>query len=215
MTNNISKAQTARLLASFIQYADEQGSIEQKNKAFLQEINSLFPNGNVLESHLYELNEEGIINYEEIGEDGFAPIIIAGCTKKTKIHLAVLLKEIDDDLNNLKHRISEILTFDPERLKSEISGAEAQLKAARKSVEENEILKPLLRQITDIEKHLHSISAVTDKYEDVYKNIIRPIQLESESGIRATVRWAIISIIASTVVSLVLGNWKDLVELFK
>lgn len=56
---------------------------------------------------------------------------------------------------------------------------------------------------------------MAEKYEDVYKNIIRPVQLEGESGVKATVRWAIISIVASTAISVALGNWKEFIELFK
>lgn len=98
---------------------------------------------------------------------------------------------------------------------SRIFEAENQLKSARKSAEENELLKQLLRQITEIERNFRGVSAVADKYEDVYKNIIRPVQLEGQSGVKATVRWAIISIVASTAISVVLGSWKELVELFK
>lgn len=140
---------------------------------------------------------------------------MVGCTKQTADHLAGLLKEIEDDLESLRRRINEILTFDPDRLKSEIHGAEEKLGAARKSAEENELLRPLLRQIGEIEKYLNGVSAVADKYEDVYKNIIRPVQLEGRSGVEATVRWAVISIVASTAISVVLGNWKEIIQLFK
>jgi len=215
MTNEIDKTTTARLLACFIRHADEKGSIDQKNKKIFEELGLLFPNGNVLDQHLYELNEAGFIYYEEVGEDGFAPYIGAGCTKQTATRLAALLEEIETELVGLRRRISEILTFDPNRLKTEISGAEVQLKAARKSAEENELLKPLLRHIAEIEKNFRGVSSVAEKYEDVYKNIIRPVQLEGESGVKATVRWAIISIVVSTAISVALGNWREFVELFK
>lgn len=214
MKTEISKTKTARLLASFIRYADEKGSIELRDE-FFEEISALYSNGNVLSQHLCELSEAGIVYYEEIGEDGFAPIIMVGCTKQTAGHLAGLLKEIEDDLETLRRRINEILTFDPDRLKSEIHGAEQKLGAARKSAEENELLRPLLRQIGEIEKYLNGVSAVADKYDDVYKNIVRPVQLEGRSGVEATVRWAVISIVASTAISVVLGNWKEIVQLFK
>jgi len=215
MKTEISKTKTSRLLASFIRYADEKGSIDELRDEFFEEIGALYSNGNVLSQHLYELSEAGIVYYEEIGEDGFAPIIMVGCTKQTADHLAGLLKEIEDDLESLRRRINEILTFDPDRLKSEIHGAEEKLGAARKSAEENELLRPLLRQIGEIEKYLNGVSAVADKYEDVYKNIIRPVQLEGRSGVEATVRWAVISIVASTAISVVLGNWKEIIQLFK
>ncbi len=215
MTTEIDKTTTARLLACFIRHSDEKGFIDQKSKKFFEELGQLFSNGNVLDRHLYELNEAGLIYYEEVGEDGFAPYIGAGCTKQTATHLAALLEEIESDLVHLRRRISEILTFDPDRLKTEISGAEIQLKAARKSAEENNLLNPLLSHIGEIEKHFQAVSSVADKYEDVYKSIIRPVQLEGESGVKATVRWAVISIVVSTAISVALGNWKEFVELFK
>jgi hypothetical protein len=215
MNTETEKTTTARLLTCFIRHADEKGSIDQKNEQFFRELNQLFANGNLLEQHLYELNDAGLIYYEEFGEDGFAPYIYVGCTKKTGEHLAALLQEIERELISLRGRISEILTFDPDRLRKEISGAEAQLMEVRKSAEANELLKPLLRQISEIEKHFRGVSVVAKKYEDVYKNIIRPVQLEGESGIKATVRWAVISIVASTAISVALGNWKELIELLK
>ena len=45
------------------------------------------------------------------------------------------------------------------------------------------------------------------------KNIIKPIQKEGEAGVKQTVKWAIISIVASTFLSLLIGNWKDIYEL--
>jgi len=214
MTTEIDKTTTARLLACFIRHADDRGSIDQKNEKFFEELGKLFSNGTLLDQHLYGLNEAGFIYYEEVGEDGFAPYIGAGCTKRTATHLAELLEEIESELACLRRRISEILTFDPDRLKTEISGAEIQLSAARKSAEKNDLLKPLLGHISEIEKHFRAVSSVAAKYDDVYKSIIRPVQLEGESGVKATVRWAIISVVVSTAISVALGNWKEFVELF-
>ena len=215
MNTEISKTTTARVLACFIRHADEKGFVDQENEKFFEELGRLFSNGNILDQHLYELNEAGFIYYEEVGEDGFAPYIGAGCTEQTATHLAALLEEMESDLIGLQRRISEILTFDPDRLKTGISGAATQLKAARKSAEENDLLRPLLRHIAEIERNFRAVSSVAEKYEDVYKNIIRPVQLEGESGVKATVRWAIISIVVSTAISVALGNWREFIELFR
>ncbi|MDP9123429.1 MAG: hypothetical protein M3N82_02335 [Pseudomonadota bacterium] len=64
-------------------------------------------NGNVLDQHLFDLNKAGSVHYEEIGEDGFAPIIIAGCTEQTVARLSVLLEGIDKELADLNQRITE------------------------------------------------------------------------------------------------------------
>jgi hypothetical protein len=213
MARKLTNIQAARILAIFIRYADEKGSVERLEELF-QDLGKIFPNGNTLEEHLYELSQQGSIHYEEIGEDGFKPIILAGCTPKTAEHLTVLLRDTDDDLGSLDGRIKDILTFNPDRLRSEIADAEAQLVDAKEKVKANEMLRPLVRQIETIEKHFHGVAAVAERYEEVYKNIIRPVQLEGEAGVKATVRWAIYSIIVSTLLSLVIGNWKDIVGIF-
>ena len=127
----------------------------------------------------------------------------------------LFFEEIDKELSDLNRRIMEIITFDPDSLKTDIAGAKTQLQSIRVSVQTNHLLEPLLHQIAEIDKHLHSVAAVADRYEDVYRNIIRPVQLEGQSGVKATVRWAIIGIVASTVISIVLGNWKEFVEVLK
>ncbi|MFC5476563.1 hypothetical protein [Massilia suwonensis] len=213
MARKLTTIQVARILAIFIRYADEKGSIERLNELF-QELGKIFPNGNVLEGYLYELNQQGSIYYEEIGEDGFKPIILAGTTPKTAERLTVLLSRADDDLESMDGRIKDILSFNPDRLRSEISDAEAQLVDAKAKVKANEMLRPLLSQIETIEKHFRGVAAVAERYEEVYKNIIRPVQLEGQSGVKATVRWAIYSIIASTLLSIAIGNWKDIVAIF-
>lgn len=42
------------------------------------------------------------------------------------------------------------------------------------------------------------MQVVANNYDEVYKNIIKPIQREGEQGVRQTVKWAIISIVIST-----------------
>ena len=215
MPSKITNIQAARILAAFIRYKDEKGSVEKRLQELFEYLGRFFPNGNVLEEHLYDLNQQGSIYYEELGEDGFKPIVLAGCTGTTAEHLSILLDEIDNDLESLDGRIREILTFNPDRLKSDIVSAEAQLRDTRTAVEASDLLKPLLPQIASIEKHFKGVSAVAERYEEVYKNIIRPVQLEGAEGVKATVRWAIYSIIASTFISLVISNWKDIVEIFQ
>lgn len=214
MTRKLTNIQAARILAIFIRYANEKGSVERLEELF-QDLGKLFPNGNILEEHLYELTQQGSIHYEEIGEDGFKPIVLAGTTAKTAEHLTVLLRETEDDLGSLDGRIKDILTFNPDRLRSEIADAEAQLVDAKEKVKANEMLRPLVHQIETIEKHFHGVAAVAERYEEVYKNIIRPVQLEGQSGVRATVLWAIYSIVASTLISLVIGNWQDIKTMFR
>jgi len=218
----ISNLQAARILAAFINYANEKAFVEERLQEMFDYLKPYFPNVNVLDSYLYELSEQGSIYYEETGEDGFRPFFLAGYTKKTAEHLlthldaiATTFAEKDGSRAVLEERLQDILTFDPDRLTNDILSANAQLKDARKAAEENNLLKPLLPQIQTIEKHLRGVSAVAEQYEEVYKNIIRPVQLEGKEGVKATVRWAVLSIIVSTAISLVISNWSELVKVFK
>lgn len=205
--------QNIRLLQTLIKYSDSNSSIDTKNNEVWKELNKIFPNGNLLDQRLYELDREGIIYYEEIGEDGFAPIVLAGIKKETHLFLTQLIEKTEIEVINIEQMIKDLLTFDPELLTQNIEKAQKDLNHAKKQALSNEILKPILKPIAQIENQFKSVVAVSRVYDDVYKNIIKPIQKEGEAGVKQTVRWAIISIVASTFLSLLIGNWKDIYEL--
>ena len=205
--------QNIRLLQTLIKYSDSNSSIDTKNNEMWKELNKIFSNGNLLDQRLYELNSEGIIYYEEIGEDGFAPIILVGIKKETHLFLTQLIEKTEIEVINIEQIIKDLLTFDPELLTQNIEKAQKDLNHAKKQALSNEILKPILKPIEQIENQFKSVVAVSRVYDDVYKNIIKPIQKEGEAGVKQTVRWAIISIVASTFLSLLIGNWKDIYEL--
>jgi hypothetical protein len=205
--------QNIRLLQTLIKYSDSNSSIDTKNNEMWKELNKIFSNGNLLDQRLYELNSEGIIYYEEIGEDGFAPIILVGIKKETHLFLTQLIEKTEIEVINIEQIIKDLLTFDPELLTQNIEKAQKDLNHAKKQALSNEILKPILKPIEQIENQFKSVVAVSKVYDDVYKNIIKPIQKEGEAGVKQTVRWAIISIVASTFLSLLIGNWKDIYEL--
>jgi len=74
----------------------------------------------------------------------------------------------------------------------------------------NELLKPMESPLREIQQHFKSVSVVSSGYEDIYKNIIRPVQEEGRSGVKATVRWAVISIIISTALSWAISNFNKI-----
>lgn len=178
-----------------------------------KELNKIFSNPNLLDNRMYELDEDGVIFYREIGEDGFAPIIMASINKKTHLFLSNLIEKTETEVKSLEDTVKELLTFDPELLTQSIEKAQKDLEQAKNQALENKLLKPILEPIKQIERQFKSVASVSRVYDDVYKNIIKPIQKEGEAGVRQTVKWAIISIIASTFLSLLIGNWKDLYEL--
>lgn len=205
--------QDIKLLQILIKYSNSDLDIEVDNENMWKELSKIFPNKNLLEQRMYELNNEGIINYEEIGEEGFAPIIIATIKKDTHFFLTELIEKAEIEVIETETVLKDLLTFDPDILIQNIEKAQNNLNSAKKEAENNELLKPILKPIKQIEEHFKSVAAVSRIYDDVYKNIIRPIQKEGEAGVKQTVKWAIISIIASTILSIIIGNWKSLYEL--
>ena len=202
--------QDIRLLQILIKYADSDLNIDCKNKEMWEELSKIFSNGNLLDNRLYELDKKGIIFYRELGEDGFAPIIVASINKNTHSFLSLLLEQAETEVKNLECTVKELLTFDPNLLTQNIQKAQKDLEAAKQAAQDSDLLKSLLNPIKEIESHFKSVVTVTQVYDDVYKNIIRPIQKEGEAGVKQTVKWAIISIVVSTILSVVISSWTTL-----
>lgn len=174
---------------------------------------SLFLNNEtkINKNYLFHLNEIGVLYYEEIGDEGFKPIIICSVKPETKEYFKKLVIELEKntskdqkEIKTLNKRITEILTFDPQKLSNDIKSTEGIISATKEQLNSNPILHPLTEQLNQIELHFKSLSKVANNYEEVYKNIILPVREEGKSGVRQTVKWAIISIIISTFISLVI-----------
>lgn len=204
------KFKEMKLLINFIKYADKNNSINSKNKDFFRDINLIFENGNDLDQLLYELDKKGIIVYDEVGEDGFAPICIAAINNNTLSYLNELVNLIEIDYKNLEFLIKDLFTFEPEKLSLDINSAQKKLIEAKSLAKSNTLLSPILNSIEEIEKHFASVVVVSNNYADIYKNIIRPVQIASEDGVKSTVKWAIISVIISSIFSLILSNWSSI-----
>lgn len=195
-----------RLLQVLIKYADDSNSINVGDDLW-EELNKFFSNVNFLERKLYEFSEENVIYFEMIGDDGFKPITLMGITEKTHEYLSELMGILESEVLLLENKLQDLLGFDPNEVKSNISKAQYDIDNAKKIAKENKILEPLIEQISQIEKNFKSVQVVANNYDEVYKNIIKPIQREGEQGVRQTVKWAIISIVVSTVLSFIIGNW--------
>ena len=215
MDENISKFQEIKLLLAFIRHADEKGNVDFDKTNIGEELGKIVWNGNWIDSLLYNLNEAGVLYYEEIGEDGFKPTIIAGVSPHTHKYLAGLIESVHEEHDSLEARISEILTFNPNLLSKTISDTQAKLDEVATHIGGNELLKPIEEPLKEIKHHFESVNAVASNYENIYKNIIRPVQEEGRSGVKATVKWAVISILLSTCISLAISNWSNISALLK
>ncbi len=195
------------LIANLLNAADQKNNVDFSNKDIWKSF-FLSEDTKIHEDYFLELNEKGIIDYEEIGEDGFAPIIMCSVKNETREYLKKLIifqqiqtQKSTDEINDLNKRIEEILTFNPNKLSSEISKSKYDLERLKEQLSTNPLFNSLKPQIDEIEKNLISVDKVATNYEDVYKNIILPVKKEGESGVKQTVKWAIISIVISSIIS--------------
>lgn len=194
----------AKILTVLLKIADAKGDIEYNS----EEAQQLWNIKGFNEDRLWELNECGAIYFEQIGDEGFRPITMCGIKPETYEHLLNALAQITNDHNLLSERVTTLLNHDPNKLMGEIKNTQNHIQEAKEKIQKNELLKPLEKPLINIEDHFKSISKVAENYDDVYKNILRPVQEEGKSGVKATVRWAIISIVASWI----LGNYQELKE---
>ena len=192
----------AKILANLLKLADENRNVDlkQPGAAAILELDRR------VNDYLFELNDSGAIHYEEIGEDGWAPIVICSISQQTFEHLLSCLAAITGEVNLLDKRVQSLLKHDPNRLREDIAQSERHIAEARDQLQKNPILAPLETPLADISRHFESIRKVAENYDDIYRNILRPVQEEGKSGVRATVRWAIIGIVASWLLS----NYKDI-----
>jgi hypothetical protein len=205
--------QLIKLLFMFISNADSHGNVSF-TESFQCELYSLFENGNTLDYLLYKMNEDGVITYMEIGEEGFKPVIEAAIDARTKSYAIELLSKIElgqiylnDKINSLNKRVNELFLFDHGDLLRSIDSTNGKIAEIEKVINGSEVMESLAKPLSQIKSNFASLAVVTNNYDEVYKNIIKPIQNEGRSGIKATVRWAVISIIISGFLSWAVGKY--------
>ncbi|MFE0588150.1 hypothetical protein [Pantoea vagans] len=121
--------------------------------------------------------------------------------------------KLENDYAQLEKKIEGLYTFNPKAITEKIESTSRKVIDMERLAESNDLLKPLTGALFEMKQNLVSISNVTNNYEDVYKNIIKPIQDESKSGVQATVKWAVISIVISTIFSWLVSNYASLSSL--
>lgn len=171
MADKISKYQEVSVILAFLKHADSKGDVDFKQSNIGSDLSEVISNGNWTDSLLYNLNEAGFLSYEEIGEDGLAPIVMAGITKKTHEHLAALISDLETERVSLETRITEILTFNPALLSKNINETKAKLDEVNAHIKGNELLAHMAKPLKAIRHHFESVSAVSSNYEDIYKTL--------------------------------------------
>ncbi|NCC68009.1 MAG: hypothetical protein EOM14_07410 [Clostridia bacterium] len=180
---------------------------ESKYKEFFPDINIVD-----LENYFRELSFKGIIEFAVFAEDGFEADFDFGVVDNDKL-LAELdsvilgyqeqINKLNTELDNCKNTCNSILTFDPNEMSSTLQAAEKDIITLKKAALTNDIFKALIPTIEKMEEYVQNVNAVNTSYVEVYKHIVKPIKEESTSGVRATAKWAIITLIITTVISIV------------
>lgn len=199
------------LLSQLLLKSEKDGYVELNNEIDFKDY-FLAEDTKIHEDYFYNLNQKGVIKYEQILVDDAKVDTYCYVTPSTTIYLKELInKTINEDRKNkeeiaiLNNRIIEILTFNPQKLSNEIKSIEGTIVKTKEQLNSNPILQPLASQLDKIEEHFKSLSVVANNYEEVYKNIILPVKEEGKSGVKQTVKWAIISIIVSTIISMIIS----------
>lgn len=154
------------------------------------------------------LGEKNIIEY-----DFWRGIMIITITQNTYQHLINLITHLKIEKLILDKRIDEILTFNPHTLSKEIQETQNKIQEIRHQIENNDLLRGLENPLNHVGYYFNSVSKISNNYDDIYKNIVKPIQTEGREGIKATVKWAIISIVISTLLSFIIGNIDEIIKL--
>lgn len=204
-----------KILLAFIRNADSQGNIDFKATNISHDLSILNIESNALDTFLLQATEKGVIGYEEIGDEGFEPIIIASINPSVHLYLLEKMNGIEKEMQDINHRLTSILNFNPAQLSKEISLTQKKLIEVKEKIRGDKVLESLNVPINLIATHFEGVKRVSESYEEIYKNIIRPVQEEGRHGIRATVKWAILSVVISSVISIIIGNWGTIVNLFK
>lgn len=184
----------ARVLATLIKLAEGIGEVDLDHADELWRLD-------VREDDLWALGKTGVISFDSVGDDGFKPITLCSVTAETHVALLLSLSKAVEENSALQARVESLLQHNPEKLRKEIAESEQHIKAAREKIGGNKLLAPLIEPLDAIAAHFSSIARVASDYDDVYNNILKPMQDEGRRGIQTTVKWAVIGIFASWVVT--------------
>ncbi|HBL8921939.1 TPA: hypothetical protein LTW68_001445 [Enterobacter hormaechei] len=204
--------QKLKVLLLLVAYADQKGDVSFSNEMQVK-LYGFFNNRNTVDYMLYQLNEDGVINYEEIGEDGFKPIVFCSISDKTHSSIMDLVCKMEGDFEFLNERVHGLFTFNHKKLLSDIEVTNRKISEIEVAIKNNDVLKPLEKTVGRIKSSFESVSNITRNYDDIYKSVIKPIQDEGRSGVKATVKWAVISIIASTILSWAVTNYANIITI--
>ena len=198
-----------KILLSFIEVCDNLFQIEF-NENQIEELFERKITSQDIDNTLQLFGELELMKYSRGGEDGFAEhfSITINRSKSLKYIQEIYYKqfsEFQNIINSQSEKITNIYGFSPEKIVTEIKDSKAKLFEIENSMKDSELLKGLKPKIDEISDYLNKTEKVISNYENIYLNIIKPIKQEGKQGIFWTAFWAIISIIATAILSIYLS----------
>lgn len=160
---------------------------------------------------LKKLAERGAVHFEDVGDEGFKAITYT--SSGPRIHECIA-EEIDVIMSLYadsvlaadaeKSRISNLVGFDLDGIRKSFDKLNDEIGKAAELTEDSEGLRYLRPEIGKIAEGFISLRGVLNNYEDIYRNVLIPIQKEGEKSLKATAKWAVIGIALSTIASIAL-----------
>ena len=160
---------------------------------------------------LKKLAERGAVHFEDVGDEGFKPITytssgprIHECIAEEIDAISKLYAESVLATDAEKGRVANLVGFDLDGIRNSLDKLNNEIGKAAELAETSEGLRYLKPEIGNLAKSFVSLRAVLNGYEDIYRNVLKPIQKEGEKSLKATAKWAIIGIVLSTIASIIL-----------
>ena len=146
---------------------------------------------------LESLNEQRVLSFEflEFDQSVYTNCVI---NEKTKIYLVDCVAQLSGSEGLLNERVQEILAFDRDGLRRRIKSSSDEIKSIKKAISKRPELEGLNNDINEIESYFSSLDRVAEDYDDVYKNIIKPVQDESKRSMRVALIIATLSMVVTT-----------------
>ncbi len=150
-----------------------------------------------LVSRLERLDALRVLSFEILGFDNG---VYTNCriNDKTKFYLVDCVAQLSGSEGLLNERVQEILAFDRDGLRRRIKSSSNEIQSIKKAISKRREFEALSKDVSEIEGYFISLDRVAEDYDDVYKNIIKPVQDESKRSVRLTLLIAILSIVVTT-----------------
>ena len=129
--------------------------------------------------------------------------LVNDITSKMKVKEDII-HDLTEKASELQKELDYILSFSPTQIENDLSKLNRDICSIKKTINNNDILKSLLPTLTELDDYSKDIAKINKSYREIYLNILQPIKHDSKKSIKTTVRWAIISIVITTAVSLLI-----------